>query len=62
MKYLVILLMPVSLFANWYPLGKTGAKTTYFKSRKQCEKSEKWKCFDITVKNNNKKKEKKEKK
>lgn len=48
MKYLILLLFPINVFAsNWFPVGKVGANTTYV-NQGECQKIEAAKCFEIT--------------
>lgn len=48
--FLSILFLVSTALANWHPMGKTGAKTTY-KHKAVCEKEEGQKCVDITDRN-----------
>ena len=48
LKFIIISLISISLHAaNYYPVGKTGANTSYSK-QSDCETQESQKCFDIT--------------
>ncbi|MCK5609727.1 hypothetical protein KAR91_48080 [Candidatus Pacearchaeota archaeon] len=45
---ILIIILPFLIAANWYPVDKPDAKTTYLKNKIQCEQAESWDCFDIT--------------
>ena len=50
LKFIIVLLISISLHAaNFYPVGKEGASTSYSK-QSDCEAKEGQECFDITGK------------
>jgi len=47
--FLFVLLVPMFVFANYFPVGKVGAKTVYVK-KSHCESIESQSCFDVSGK------------